>query len=270
MTESYGINKATSTGVNVTSGAANTKGSWTTCGTATADFKGVDFFLRDTDIATRHLIDLRIGGATVIATDIATYVDHGSQFIPIHVWIPFSGVSGNTIECRWESQSGSRIINVCGSFLTDTPWTPANVTSNRLIGVVDPGGTANTQSGYYEVSPGTDGLTHPVDYLFFTFAGPDSGIPAPYIRTNFKLFTGSPGSEVFTGVEWLIWKTTLIDHGVEKAYGFFVDRAVFKTGARVWVTAQSNDIVASDRESYLSVNFYQLNPFRGSPVRRIG
>lgn len=150
--QSFGLSLSGATDETVvTSGAAHTKGSWTSLGTATADFKGIDFqCVPAGGVSTSYLVDLRIGGDTVVLQNmqIQGTTTESSQRVPTRVFIPYSGQNGDAIECRCQCVNATQSIKASGMLCDYVPFVASNVSSHY--------GANTTTSLGTPVDPGTE------------------------------------------------------------------------------------------------------------------
>jgi len=166
----YGADTNDSTGTTITSGASNTKGSFTEIASATTQAHSgimVSILLAaSTDLKTDSIIDIAIGAASeqIIVPDLiysgGASAAHGVVIIPIPVGIP----SGTRISARVSSETASTQFEITITGLSSGLLSPSNLNRVDAYGVVaassggtniDPGSTINTKGGAVELTAGT-------------------------------------------------------------------------------------------------------------------
>ena len=164
--EAFAIDAANSIGVAVTSGAADTKGSWVELVAVTSfDYDGVELDIRNT-AGEKVLIDIGVGAAAsevVIVDNISSGWSNSLRGIS-NVRIPITVPAGSRVSVRCQADGSSDAIRVTGRGRSSTlgqsvglgkAVTYGAITATSLGTTIDPGASANTKGAYVELSAST-------------------------------------------------------------------------------------------------------------------
>ena len=249
-------------GLAISAGANDAKGSWVSLGTASADFSGIRLEMKgqSTNNAA-FLFDLRVGGSDTVFENLLMGNKTGSAFEPSSIVIPFSGASSDAIELRGQTDNtSSRTVTFAAQLLTDVPWTPTTTTGSygadtaNTAGVsIDPGAVADTEGTKVELTT-SGGLDHDTDYLVLAIRNPSTAIAVA--KWRLRLYTGASGG-TSTGVETIVCAGSTTDHFADAWIPLWVDRTVFASGTRVWISAQSDETDATDRLVEATLHSFQ-------------
>lgn len=166
----YGTTLTTSNGTTITSGAANTKGSYTQLVASTGhDAVGMIVMLSNFVAGGTELgVDIAVGGAgseQVIISNIMLQDDHATIVNP---YFPVNVPAGSRISARCQSTNASDTCNVGvvvfdGEFTCAEGYTVDNygfLTASSHGTVVDPGATANTKGAWAQLTASTTADIH--------------------------------------------------------------------------------------------------------------
>lgn len=195
-----GVAGGSSRGIELTSGSANVKGSWTELIASTA-FGCAGFWL---DIVpnsfNNYLLDVGIGAAAseqVIAGDILVGVASRAAF---SVYIPISIPAGVRVAVRAQCSSAGQLMPVgirlgATGFLQGPPlqqWVAYGATAADSGGIsIDPGATIHTKGAYSQIVAST---TYAIRYLYAAVGHQDNSArsTAHYL---FDIAIGAAASE---------------------------------------------------------------------------
>lgn len=161
--EDFGLSTSTTLDTQITSGAANTKGSWTELIASTA-FNATGIVVQISHgAAVNYLIDIGIGAGgseVVLIPDIAVTPNTTGPSGHMRLLFPIALPAGTRIATRCQASTGSSLIRVSGYLLGGGFALPAPLGRVTAYGIststsrgtnVDPGGTAHTKGSYAEL-----------------------------------------------------------------------------------------------------------------------
>lgn len=164
----YGINTANSQGTTVTTGAANTKGSWAEL-TASSEFAscGIMVHIGNNARSSRYLVDIGVGASgseDAIIPNLLLRAE-SSTSICTSFYFPLSIASGTRIAARAQSEDATVTLSVSvtivgGGFMNPSPFsrvlTYGADTTNTDGKFYQTSGTSNnTKSGYQQLTAST-------------------------------------------------------------------------------------------------------------------
>lgn len=256
----YGVDTSTSLATAVTTGAANTKGSYAQL-TASTDFpaSGVLLcFTSNANTASRFLVDIAIGGAgseTIIINNVVCRAELSSS-INIHMYFPISIPSGVRLSARAQSEDAGVVIRVSativgGGFASQSPYSKVITlgadTANSDGKFYQTSGTANnTKSGYQELSASTSAPIKAISVVSIHIcATANAGI-------LLDIAVGAAGSEVVI-VPNIAYSLDITNQVVPTSTGFFP--CSIPAGSRVSYREQ---ISANGAINYTDIIVYAL------------
>jgi hypothetical protein len=200
---SAGANTVTSAGTLLTSGATNTKGSWTQLSASLpGDIVGVWLNFQAPN-SYRYFLDLAVGaGYTVVINDLYL-VTRANMGVP-GVFLPLALPAGEPLYARVSSASATRTVSVAANFVlascnTSRPYARgvtlgATVASTSGV-TIDPGASANTKGAWTQIANPT-GYT--IRSLLIAVGQGYDTYPAAYGTQGWLIDVGvgSAGSEV--------------------------------------------------------------------------
>ena len=196
-------------GTTITPGAANTKGSYTTLGTAGFSYDG--FFATCTGLGgggtTRYRVDLAVnngGSDQVIVEDLYFDPSSGGLYYlgPRRILLPVSLAAGAVVKARVQSAngSGSCLVGVLGfqgdakatkgfrALKSATDWTNTDPTNSLTL-------SGTTLTGWSQVMAST-----PVRFAGLTMSINSLGTNLTAAQATFEIGIGASGSEHTTGI----------------------------------------------------------------------
>ena len=233
-------------GTDITGGSsADTKGSWTTLGTATADFTSIMLRIHECGSNNQdNLISVRVGGSTVLLEDYLYTNDHDTAAIGHPIFIPAGGSNTDTVQIQLQTDGSNDTVEVSALLLDDMDFngddsggdTYGADTGNTKGTSLDPGATADTESSAVELTT-SGGLDRDTDWLLFSLGSENDNITG-VVNWQVRIYHDSSGS-TFSGIHFNVMTTAIHDNKVlPPSFGIPVDRTVFASGVRVWATVE--------------------------------
>ena len=248
--DAAGLNTGSSTGVSLTTGAANTKGSYAELAASTA-YNAQGFFVtagKASDTATDTRIDIAIGAAASEQIIINNLFGSGKNDRALRYYFPIQIPAGSRIAARAQSVSATTTSRIGLTLCAKHPngYSKGSVTTYGANtadsgGVsVDPGAVLNTKGAYSEIVAST---TYDHDSFILAISEQNN-----YVRTSssylFDIAVGAAGSEVVVVPDQIMFQA---------AGGDTFDPPVFElpfaapAGSRIAIRAQANTTDATDR-----------------------
>lgn len=250
--ETLGVNTANSTGTTVTASATtNSFGSWASLGQTTFAWDWLNLVVAQT-AASDKIIDIGLSGDGtnfyVICPDIRLAGRKSADIIQ-SIALPLRVPSGKYVGVRCAASTGSHVLNVAitGSSVgmkggTGYSRAIALYSAGTSRGVaVDPGGTANTKSGWTELIASTEAS---VDSIYVMVGQNADTTRTATATALLDIGVGASSSE-FAMIPniFMRWTTTL--DGPQFNVGPIP--CYIPAGSRVSARAQCTDNVAGDR-----------------------
>lgn len=248
--ETIGAVTATSSPTDVTSGAANTKGSWVQLVASSAANADGIILITGQSTADSYLLDIGVGAAaseSVVVSNVPVH-ERASSYIVGTYFIPVSIPAGSRVSARCQAGGSGSLLRLIGYLVTTTvPISSAttiatygDVTASSRGTQIDPGGVANTKGSWVEI---TSSLSADVKFIVPMFANLN-GARATY---NFlvDIGTGGEGGESVVIADLYLGSTADNDELTPQAYPPLP--VTIASGTRVAVRAQCNGTDATDR-----------------------
>jgi hypothetical protein len=263
--EARGTETANSDGLTISSNAAaNTKGAFSSAGSATFDYNAITINLSDSNVATDYVVDIAVGSSTTLNSIIVPNLRLPSLkaigYGNVSITLPISIRSGATIYARCADALGNSSCEVIvighSNGLGGVPgfsrcialYTPS---SSRGI-AVDAGGTANTKGSWTEITASTSNRIAGM----FAIVGPNNDVARVSARHLLDIGVGPSGSEVDVVEDLLLVQETTDDCPMPTALGPW--SCDIPSGSRIAARLQSSTNTAGDRTIDLAV--YGLVP----------
>lgn len=248
--DAAGLNTGSSTGVSVTTGAANTKGSYAELAASTS-YDAQGFFVtagKASDTATDTLFDIAIGAAASEQIIIGNLFGSGKNDRALRYYCSIPIPAGSRIAARAQSVSATVTARIG---LTLCAKHPKGVQKGRITtygantadsgGVsIDPGATLNTKGAYSEIVAST---TYDHDGFILALSEQNN-----YVRSAASYLVdvavGAAGSEIVYAPDQIVFQSAggdTFDPAV-----LFLPFAV-PAGSRIAIRAQANITDATDR-----------------------
>lgn len=245
--EAFGESISGSTGTTVTSGAADTKGSWVELTASTNfDYDSIDILIRDSGTALANLLDIAVGGSgseEVILENLLLGRSDGSGDRVIHtVRLPFHIKKGSRIACRHQADNATSILFVMGRGYS------SNFTGIQALGkavtygadtvntkgvVIDPGTTVDTKGSWVELSAAT---SDNIKAILFRIGNNLNAAPS-LNSFLFDIAIGGSGSEEIVVADIPAYTQATSD----LTYGDIIIPLAIKAGSRLAVRSQSTE-----------------------------
>lgn len=190
----YGVNGSLTS---LPGAGANVKGAYTTIGTSGSAWSGFDLDIGSPNSASnRYLLDIRIGGATVILPNV--YVQGGGN----RLYIPIQVGSGVLVEGRVQCQTTSASLKVGISGRVATTSLPPGFTTAVDLGA----DTANTLAGTINVAAASTQVwteliaaTSEAYGALLVVGGHNGTLPATAQTATMAVATGAAAAETQIG-----------------------------------------------------------------------
>jgi len=243
--ETLGANTSASLGTAVTSGAANTKGSWAEL-SASIPNDVIGFWLCFQYPETwRYMVDVGVGsGPSTLISNIYWHIRPNS--VSTHMWIPLALPAGEALSLRCQSGGASRVIYATvlaqrSGFCAARPLALSDTygcTTATTVGVsVDPGGTINTKGSWTEITSSTTNELRAITLMVGN--GSDSTTPTiSNMAWLCDIGVGSAGNEVAIVGNLPLFAGDVVDVNHQAAVGPF-DVAI-PAGTRISARLQCN------------------------------
>lgn len=235
----------------VVCGANDTMGTWTSIGTASADFTSLRLQITNQSLNNvRIMLSIRVGGSTTV---IENLIFGGRGTIGVEAQsldIPIGGSSGDAVEVRGQTDNGVDVDLTVAFQLTDQDpcgegsfvGTYGVDTANTQGKVMDPGAVIDTETKFELTDSG--GIGAEARLLAFSFFAPSTAQADDAWKV--RVYTGATGA-TDTGIAAVIRAGANTDNVSDAFHAFFVDRANFPSGTRVWLGVAANTVDAADR-----------------------
>lgn len=252
--EAVGAPSGTSGGTAVVSNAsANTKGAYTELGTSTMDADGFYVHITPGTAARDFLIDIALGAASsevdVVSNLLystgttSTFVEAESFYVP--VGIP----AGSRISVRCQASSGTSQISIYVVLAKGDAYRRQRCQRATTYGAntadsggtsLDPGGSANTDGGYSQLSAA---ITNPIRSVLICVGNQVNGARTD-ASFRFNLARGAGGSEVV--VAPTIFARASTDHDLIRPHMIARDFRI-EAGQRLAANTRCSITDATDR-----------------------
>lgn len=252
--EAGGQDTSDSRGTPVTTGAANTKGSWAEIIASTSiSAEWITITLDSQENDQPFLVDIGVGAAAAESAVISNIPFTSNATTVKSFTLPLTIASGSRISARAQAVTSTRSIDV-SVHLSDTAsfgTSASNITlgsdtANSLGTVVDPGGAANTKGSWVELSSST---SDDID-LLAVFIGPNAnaviGVTG-YFLVDIGIGAAASESVVIANIPYT---QNSFEDPIYSPIIFFLN---IPSGTRVAARAQSTEIDATDRLIDISI-----------------
>lgn len=244
----------TAAGTTITSGAANTKGSYTELAASSAfACNGVYIEVLASTLSTgrRFLLDIATGAAaseSVVIPNIIVEGGLGTSSLQggVTIYFPLAIASGTRISARCQDSTGSGTIIMAITLIAagDTPGCAAFTANGANTGTsagasIDPGGTVDTKGAYTELVASTAAVSQ---YAVLVIHGAANSAPAGY-QWAIDIATGAAASEVVLAPD-LRNGTSTSGGKIARSFSF---PTYIAASTRIAVRASCNGNDATDR-----------------------
>ncbi len=257
-----GLDATSSRGVTVTSGAANTKGSYAQLSASTPmDADGFHMHLLPAGATADYLVDIALGGAgseVVIVPDFFMYGNNGSLSeirTTSQVYVPIPIKAGTRVAARFQSNGATQTLTasltlVAGDYYSSMRCgraTSYGITTATTVGTtIDPGGTINTKGSYAQISASLD---RPIRYAILSLSARRNGTVSAQTGL-LDIAVGAAASEQICVPDLPYGSSTATDAFQPSSTAIFLSA---KSGERLAARAQSSINDATDRLFDLAV-----------------
>lgn len=247
-----GFTQVVSTASTVTSGAANTKGSFTELVASTAfDADGVIFLGNRPSGTGTGLYDLAVGAAASETVIISNLLNGGISRHAEYIHVPISIPAGSRISARSQDTTGA-VAHQCRCMLTrgnlwQTPPAGRLVTLGAVTGTsrgttIDPGASLGTYGSWATLSASTDG---DIAAILLKIGGGGNAAPSDSAAAFFvDVGVGAAASEVALVDGFPFPSSTVGNYGPLPPIWL---PAGIPAGSRISARAKSNITDATDR-----------------------
>lgn len=248
--ETIGAVTATSSPSDVTSGVANTKGSWVELvASSAADADGI-VLVTGQSTADNYLVDIGVGGAgaeSVVVSNVPVH-ERSANLTEGLFFIPVSISAGSRVAARCQAAGASSLLRLIGYLVTTTvpiheatTITTYGADTAASSGIsVDPGTSANTKGAWTEI---TSSLSTDVKFIVPMIANPDTGTTT--CNWLLDIGTGAASSESVVIANLFFSSDSGNDQKVPMSYPPLP--VTIASGTRVAVRTQCSINTASDR-----------------------
>ena len=265
-----GLTPASSDSNRITSGAANTKGSWVEVeDSLTSDAQGLLLTFGDSS-SDDYLFDIGVGAAAsevVVVANIPWCRQLASSGIKESAYIPFRIAAGARVSLRCQNTVGGGTASAGVTFLHAVPLSPCTVATTYGAATadsggtsVDPGSSANTKGAYSQITASTTGA------IKWLLVGIGNQVNTTRTSANWlmDIATGGAGAEVVLIPNLNLQAGAGLDVMHPHYFSFPCD---IPSGTRLAVRAQCSITDATDR--LFDVILIGLGPNYGMSPRAV-